>query len=211
MRAREKLTKVDGDKSEKLFAEYLDRHGMPYKRDHDVGGGNVDFYIEAKGSCVLCDVKEIRDSKKDKHGHIDAYRHIRSDIRKLREKFKKDRPQLSLVLVSMNYSSKFFTGYTVARALLGEIGVVYDRELRTIESPLHHLPRGDATLTQKHCRSVSGLFVFNQGGRSHTFFMSPFADNPVTSGFFPETLEINMDPDGIDGKLVGLGEMMFWP
>lgn len=108
--------------SEDLFLDYLARHSFLFVRNYSVGRGNVDCRVERNGSVVLCDVKEVCDPEVNSHGKIEAHDHIRSDIRKLRAKFK-NRPDVPVVLVTMNVSSRFFTGATIGVALLGDIGV----------------------------------------------------------------------------------------
>src|SRR2546425_13366833 len=84
---------VDG---ETLFEEWLRQHCIKYQRHHEVRPGNVDFFAHFGTSKVYCDVKEVRDSTKPSVSGIDADGHIRSDIRKLRAKFKA-RPDLPVL------------------------------------------------------------------------------------------------------------------
>lgn len=73
------------NKSEKLFAKYLSQHYLKYNRNFPTGNGrNIDFYVESNGQVVLCDVKEICDSKPARKDSIDAETHIRKDIKRLR-------------------------------------------------------------------------------------------------------------------------------
>src|SRR5688500_18532350 len=88
--------------SEALFAEWLDQHQITYQRNFYVDPGDVDFLIQSTTPHIYCDVKEVRDSKQEPRWEIDAYTHMRSDIRKLRDKFRK-RPDLPLILVTMNF------------------------------------------------------------------------------------------------------------
>src|SRR5688572_7060730 len=99
--------------SEARFASWLEEHQIRYERDVKVDGGDVDFLLNSTAPNIYCDVKEIRDSAIPSPMGLDADDHIRGDIRKLRRKFK-TAPTLPVVLVTMNYSQKFFTGLTVA-------------------------------------------------------------------------------------------------
>ena len=196
--------------SEKLFADYLSEQGFEYDRNYSVANGDVDFRIERGSLIVLCDVKEVRDSKKDPCGKLDAGGHIRSDIRKLREKFKKGRPDQPVILVTMNFSTNFFTGLTVATALLGDIGIDFDKNTFPFTSPLHHLPKGTAVLTETHNCSISGVLVFDIESCKHYLFRSPFTDHPVPSQFFPEVQALDLSRETQGGELSGLSNIMFW-
>ena len=90
---------MDAEISEGLFAKYLDKYNIVYQRHFPVAGKkNADFKIEAT-SLVLCEVKEVRDSKSDPEGEIDAYGHIRDDIQNLRKKFNKQKLEIRLYQV----------------------------------------------------------------------------------------------------------------
>lgn len=196
--------------SEKLFADYLNDHGLAYVRNYPVANGDVDFRIESGSSIVLCDVKEVRDSAKDPHGKLDSDNHIRGDIRKLREKFKDGRPNQPLVLVTVNFSTNFFTGLTVATALLGDIGVDFDKNTLSFTSPLHHLPKGNAALTVTQNRSISGVFVFDIANYKHYLFRSPFTFHPVQADFFPTVRVVDLDRNSQGNEIVNLSNIMFW-
>jgi len=196
--------------SEELFADYLSEHLLPYDRNYAVTSGDVDFRIERASSIVLCDVKEVRDSKKNPCGKLDAGGHIRSDLKKLREKFKKGRPDQPVVLVTMNCSTNFFTGLTVATALLGDIGIDFDKNTLPFTSPVHHLPHGNAVLTQTHNCSISGVFVFDIESRKHYLFRSPFTDHPVPSECFPQVRVVDLSRKTQGQELAELSNIMFW-
>ena len=141
---------------------------------------------------------------------IDAHGHIRSDIRKLRSKFK-TRPNVAVILVTMNCSSNFFTGLTVARALMGDIGINFDRRALQVTSPLHHLPKGNATLTREQNRSISAVLVFDGPGGRHCLFVNPFADHPFPNTVFPGVTVIPLDRSAHGEALKTLSTFMFWP
>ena len=196
--------------SEELFASYLIEHRLPFERSYPVGKGDVDFKIESAEYIAYCDVKEVRDSESDSGGRIDAGHHIKSDIRKLRRKFGKERPQNPLVLVTMNFSSRFFTALTVASALLGEIGVIFDKETGVLTSEIHHLRKGNAVLTQGQNRSVAGVLIFDRGGKRHCLLQSPFADFPVPLGFFPNVQIVHLDRSAKGLNFMELSSYFFW-
>ncbi|MFQ5853657.1 MAG: hypothetical protein ACE5JU_24115 [Candidatus Binatia bacterium] len=196
--------------SEKLFADYLIKHKLLYDRNYSVASGDADFRVVRETSTVLCDVKEVRDSTKDPHGRLDAGGHIRSDIRKLREKFKYGRPDQPVILVTMNFSTNFVTGLTVATALLGDIGFDFDKKTLSSTSLLHHLPKGNAALTEIHNRSISGVLVFDIDNCKHYLFRSPFTDHPVPSDFFPEVRVVDLSRSAPGEEIVKLSDIMFW-
>ena len=204
---------MNAEHSEQIFADYLTTHGMCYQREYPVNGANVDFCIEMANSRVLCDVKEVRESKEERIAEIDAHYHIRGDIRKLRAKFGKNRPSVPVFLVTMNFSSNFFTGLTIARALLGDIGINFDRLTSTVTSPLHHLPRGNAALTEASNRSISAVLVFDCATRcQHYLFINPFADKPIPEDFFPTSVRrVKLRRDMTQEELLQLSNFMFWP
>ena len=196
--------------AEGIFADYLREHGFLFQRSYPVNRGNVDFRIVSSGYTVLCDVKEVRDPRTDPSGRVEAEGHIRSDIRKLRAKFGKHKPNYPVVLVTMNFSSRFFTGLTVARALLGEIGFTFDRATGETTSPVHHLPKGKAALTRKQNRSISALLVFDHANLRHCLFLSPFADHPVPPDFFPGIQVIALNRGSENEDLIALSKFHFW-
>jgi len=159
---------------------------------------------------VLCDVKEVHDPQADPGGRVEAEVHIRSNIRKLRAKFGKTRPDITVVSVTMNFSSRFFTGVTVARALWGEVGLTFDPESGEITSAVHHLPTGNAALTQNQNRSISAVLVFDHVNRRHCLFLSPFADHPVPRDFFPDVQVIPLDRTSEGDDLILLSKFQFW-
>jgi hypothetical protein len=176
--------------SEQIFEDYLIEEKIPFDRDYVVNGCNVDFYIKKNMQPIYCDVKEVRGKKitlmegqEILGGAVTAQESIRNDIRKLRDKFDKP-PKYPVLLVTMNFSNNFFTGLTVSRALLGEIGIIYDKNNPSNSSPLHHLHKGNAALTMHKNRSVSGVFVFDVNGNNHYLFISPYANHPIPSNYF---------------------------
>jgi hypothetical protein len=200
--------------SETEFASYLDAQGLVYKREYHVGPGNFDFRIESHSGPLYCDVKEIRDSDRvslEEGGPISSYLLLRDDIRRLRRKYKGKKLDGPVVLVTMNFSSNFFTGFTVANALLGDIGVILRRERVGMTTPLHHLPRGNAVFTQAHNKSVAGVFVFDRVAGGHVFFRNPYADPQMPNDVFPGLRFISLSREAINDELVNLGNMMFWP
>jgi len=201
------------NESEKLFAKYLRQHYLKYNLNFPVGPNerNIDFRVESNGQVVLCDVKEISDSIPARKDSIDAETHIREDIRRLRRKFGRNKPEEPCMLVSMNFSSNFFTGLTVVRAMLGEIGICFDKKTKQIITPIHHLPQGNAGMTKKQNTSISGIFVFDRFDESnHHLFTSPFAEHPVPTNFFPAVKTIEITKQSIDETLKELSSIMFW-
>jgi len=206
---------MKAEESEQLFEYYLKLHGFEYQRDFAVDQGNinsanVDFRVESNSQVVLCDVKEVRDSNHDINGDLNAYTHIRNDINKLRKKFGKNKPKEPCVLVSMNFSSKFFTGLTIAKAMLGDIGICFDKQTKQIISDIHHLPRGNARMTQQQNHSISGVFVFDRIDNSHCLFTNPFADHPAPNGFFPAVQVVLLTRESLSSELQRLSDLMFW-
>jgi len=206
---------MGAEKSEQLFEGYLKQHGLKYQRhflvnENNPNSANVDFRIKSNANTVLCDVKEIKKPHQNIEGELGAYHNIRKDIKKLREKFRKNRPKEPCVLVSMNFSSVFFTGFTVVKAMLGDIGVEFDKQTKQIISHIHHLPRGNAAMTKHQNRSISGVLVFERSNNNHYLFTNPFADNPVPKGFFPEVKIVHISKGSINSTLSKLSKIMFF-
>ncbi len=198
---------MDAEISEGLFASYLSGFNIEFQKHYPVAGNrNVDFRVETS-SVVLCDVKEVRDSHSQTGSQIDAYSHIREDLRELRKKFKKTKPNDPVVLVTMNFSSNFFTALTVARAMLGDVGV---NVLNGTRGGLHHLPRGNAALTKQGNTSISGILVFDPECGNHRYFKNPFASNPLQEVCFPGIDEIELSRDAREEQLVELSKIMWW-
>jgi hypothetical protein len=198
---------MDAEISERLFASYLDKHGFDYQRHFRVfGEKNVDFRIELP-AIVLCDVKEVHDSKIEAIVRIDAYSHIRNDLNGLRKKFKSRKPTDPVVLVTMNFSSNYFTGLTVAYAMLGDIGVRCQNSYR---GEIHYLPRGNASLTKSTNTSISGVLVFDCAFGSHMYYTNPFAKNRIPSNFFPGIEECELKRNIGENELLALSKLMYW-
>ncbi len=196
--------------SEKEFASYLDDQRLVYEWDYHVGPGDFDFRIESRCGPIYCDVKEIRDSDIEPVEGIDAHFHLRSDIRKLRNKYKGKRLDGPVVLVTMNFSSNYFTGLTLARALLGDIGITFDRSTLKATEPLHHIRKGNAAFTKTQNTSVSGVFVFDRASGRHVFFENPYAGVPMPKDVFHGLRFITLSKNAVGHELVNLGNMMFW-
>ena len=171
--------------SETLFEDYLKEHKFFYEPNFVVNPGDVDFKIEKNKHTVLCDVKEVRDWKKGTYAQILPEDQIRRDIRKLREKFGKQKPSFPVVLVTMNFGKNFFTGLSIAIALFGDIGFYFDPETKE-SSGLTRLIRGNAAFTKHHNTTISGVFGFNvTNNEQHYLFLNPFASNPLIEDYFP--------------------------
>ena len=196
--------------SEALFSGWLDQHQITYQRNFKVDPGDVDFLIRSTTPHIYCDVKEVRDSKQASLWEIDAYTHIRGDIRNVRRKFRK-RPDLPLILVTMNFSSRFFTGLTVATALLGDVGVQLNRRSLQVTKALHHLPRGNAVLTRKQRRSITGVLVFTGLGAKYTLYVNPFYEPFSGEAWFPETDVIRLNREAEAEDLLALSDRRFPP
>lgn len=202
--------------SELLFEEYLRRQGISFSRDFPVNSHNVGFQLIKETQTILCDVKEVRDpevkldpSVEKIGGCFDAQDHIRGDIKKLRQKF--NYPPLSpLILVSMNFSSTIFTALSVSRALMGEIGVIYDRDSGDVVFDLHHLHAGNASVTQKKNRSISGLLEFDVAGDNHCLFRSPYANYAVSPDFFSSIRVIDLQKNETPQTIIELSRTTFW-
>ena len=204
------MSKQPDTDSETLFSTWLDQHQIKYQRNYPVNPGNVDFLIESTSPHIYCDVKEVRDSPNKTPYEIDAYKHIRDDIKELRKKFK-DRPKLPLILVTMNSSRSTFSGWTVGRALFGEVGVEVKPDSQQVVKAPHHLPRGKAVLTTKQNRSITGVLVFTGPGKRHFLFLSPFAEQSIDNKCFPDTELVLLNPKAKGDELMALTNYIFGP
>jgi hypothetical protein len=170
------------------------------------GTRNVDFLVEGDPQ-ILCDVKEVRPGGNSAL-RIDAYAHLREDVSDLRKKFGSSRPGKPVLLVSINFSGNLFTGFSVARAMLGDVGAEFSAEGR---GGFHHLPRGNASMTTSHHTVISGIFVFDcePGGR-HALFSNPYAAYPVPASSFPLVQRIPVARDATESQLRKLTAITFW-
>lgn len=197
-------------KSENLFADYLKRNELEYESNYLVCPGNIDFKICLGEKIVLADVKEVRDRLDDKDGKkgiIESHVQIREDIKKLRKKFE-SAPSYPLVLVTMNFSKHIFTGFTVARALLGDIGTYV--KTTGERSPFQHLYKGNAAVTRKHNTSIAGILVFTHAVYPNYFFCNPYALNPMEEVSFPNTSSIHLDREQVQNN-IDLNSITIWP
>jgi len=198
---------MDAELSEGLFESYLDRLGLRHERHVCVHGDkNVDFHIYGE-TPLLCDVKEIRPSPTDPD-QIDAYSHLRDDLRDLRKKFGPCKPIIPVLLVTMNFSGRLFTGFSVARAMLGDVGAEISPEGR---GDIHYLPRGNAVMTRSHTTLISGIFVFDCAPHgNHAIFPNPYAACPIADGCFPLVRRICVARDATEADLKALANITFW-
>jgi hypothetical protein len=207
------------NQSESLFKEYLNEQRINFSNDFLVNSKNnknVDFRLLKGQQIILCDVKEIKDSKVKLRpgdmklgGNINAQDHIRGDIKKLRQKF--DTPPTDpLLLVSMNLSSNFFTALTVSRALMGEIGVIFKRGSEGNISALHHLQKGNASLRQKMNTSISGVLLFDIAIGNHYLFRSTYAKHEIPSDFFSGIKILDLCKTETQEDIIELSKIMFW-
>jgi hypothetical protein len=207
LRRLDAAAKMDAELSEGLFKSYLDLLGLRHERHVCVHGDkNVDFHVDGE-TPVLCDVKEIRPSPTDPD-QIDAYSHLREDLTDLRKKFGPSKPVVPVLLVTMNFSGRLFTGFSVARAMLGDIGAQISPEGR---SDIHHLSRGNAVMTRSHTTLISGIFVFDcapQG--NHAIFPNPYAACPLPDSCFPFVRRVCVAKDATEEDLKALANITFW-
>jgi hypothetical protein len=205
--------------SESLFEEYLKKHLIKFSMHFLVNSNNdknVDFRLANGQQVILCDVKEVRDSELQLDpgagrlgGSVTAQDHIRGDIKKLREKFSSP-PTVPVMLVSMNFSSNFFTALSVSRALIGEIGVIFERGAEDSASALHHLHTGNASLRQKMNTSISGVFLFDVANGNHCLFRNPYANREIPLDFFSGIKIFNLRKDESREDIIALSNLMFW-
>ncbi len=197
---------MDAKISEGLFASYLDTLQLKYRRHVLVRDArNVDFLIEGSPS-IFCDVKEIRTGEKESQG-IDAYAHLRDDLSDLRKKFGPSRPRTPVLLVSVNFSGNLFTGFSVARAMLGDVGAEFFADGR---EDFHHLPRGNASMTPFHHTLISGIFVFDcELTGEHALFQNPYATNPIPATWFPLVRRVEVTKDASESSLKQLSNIIF--
>jgi hypothetical protein len=198
---------MDAVVSEGMFASYLDSQGLLYERHFRVSGDkNVDFCI-AGDPRIHCDVKEIRPSS-NASTEIDAYAHLREDLSDLRKKFGRNRPTGPVVLVTVNFSGQMFTGFSVARAMLGDVAAEFSSEGR---SSIGHLLRGNAAVTRAHKRAIAGIFVYDcQYQGSHALFLNPYADFPVPGDSFPHVRRVIVVKSASEEQLHDLSKLTFW-
>lgn len=205
------------NESESLFEEYINKQKIAFSRNFPINSHNVDFRLIKEAQEILCDVKEVRDTdvklgsgvEKIRGGRIDAQDHIRGDIKKLRQKFKSP-PTLPLMLVSMNFSSNFFTALTVSRALMGEVGVIFERGSGDIVSDVHHLHFGNAALRLNMNKSISGVFLFDVECSNNYLFRSPYANHPISPDFFSGIRVRDLRKDETPEDIISLSQIKFW-
>jgi|WetSurSiteA1Bulk_404760.scaffolds.fasta_scaffold66968_2 hypothetical protein len=197
--------------SENLFEDYLKKHKFSFEKEFPVSPGNIDFKTEKGGYIVLCDVKEVRDWNKGGYAQILPQDQIRSDIRKLRKKFGRQKPSFPVILISMNFGTNFFTGVSIATALFGDIGFTFG-PVTKINSGIIHLNRGNAALTKHHNTAISAIFGFDvRNQQQHCLFINSFACNPLPNDYFPIWKIFNLKPYEIGNNLQELSDIIFWP
>lgn len=175
-------------KSENIFENYLINNKLHYEKNYYVGKGDIDFRVNSKSLFTLCDVKEVRKSINDKYGELDAYGHIREDVRALRKKFDKNVIKEPVILVTMNISNKIFTGFNILRAIYGDIGINFDREMHNVTRNEHFSKNGNACFTQIHNTIISGILILDVRG-NHCLFKNCYACNEISDDYFPEIQE----------------------
>lgn len=187
---------IEANLSEIAFEEYLNQHNISYDREFVVSenGANVDFFVHAANQDIYCDVKEVKRSSTSKPPRVYAKKNIQNDLKKLRSKFKNRRPDHALLLVSMNYSNQVFTGWTIAEAMLGQIGFVVDADFSKIIKPAH-ITRANASTTPKHNRSISGVYVYDKSMKINNIYANPYANIHVKENVFPRTQIIDIHPN----------------
>jgi len=90
----------------------------------------------------------------------------------------------------MNFSGRSMTGFSVARALLGDVGAGFNEIGR---DHFHHLPRGNAALTSKHNTTISGVFVYDcELEGNHGIFLNPYAAYPLSARVFSSVRRNNL-------------------
>lgn len=204
---------MDANFSENAFRSYLDSHGFEYEENYVVGTPknpkDIDFLIKAKNCELYADVKEVRNSTEERLFN-DAFLHIREDISDLRKKFKTNRSSLPVLLISMNLSDNYFTGFSVAQALLGDTGVLINPHTNVITKPLHHLYKGNASFTSSKNRTISGVLVFDLFGCRHHLFHNPYTEHPIPESLFPGVRDVRIFKDDENQDLTELSAIMFW-
>jgi len=198
---------MDAEISEGLFAPYLDTLRLKYQRHIPVRDArNIDFRIEGSPP-ILCDVKEVRPGEDESKG-IDAFAHIREDLSELRKKFGPSDPETPVLLVTVNFSGTMFTGFSVARAMLGDVGAEFSAEGR---GKFHHLRRGNASMTRSHHTLISGIFAFDcEATGNHALFLNPYSARSLPDAWFPAVNRVAVAKDASEARLRELANMTFW-
>ena len=199
---------MNAEISEALFQAYLERLSLAYERHVIVHcAKNVDFRVEGD-TPIFCDIKEIRPSSTMSR-RIDAHSHLREDLSDLRKKFGPSRPNIPVLLIAINFSGRLLTGLSVARSMLGDVGVDM---LPNGRSGLHHLPRGNASMTCHHLTRISGVFVFDcETDDGHAVFPNPYAAYPISAECFPLVKRLYVAKDMTEDQLKVLANINFWP
>jgi hypothetical protein len=107
----------------------------------------------------------------------------------------------------MNFSGNFFTACTVARAMFGDIGLEFSGKEH---GKIHHLPRGNASMTSKTNTSISGVLVFDCACGNHAYFSNEFAEIKLPSSYFPSVAQYDLKRNSGANDLVQLSSLMFW-
>jgi len=197
--------------SEKIFYNYLTNNKFLIKPSFVIIKKNVDFLIiNKKNRIVLTDVKIVESVKRQKDSsELDAHFFIRQDIRRIREKIKGAKIECPVVLVTMNFSSKYFTALTIAKALLGNIVVQISKSDLTSSEP-HHSLRGKAAFTIQHNTLISGVLLFDYVNNNHIFLHNPYTINRMKKNYFPGVREIDIDREEGLEEMISLSEMKFF-
>ena len=191
-----------------MFEAYLSHLGLPFERNVPVSGQkNVDFRVEGDPP-LLCDMKEIRTGLRQHRG-MDAFARIRDDLKDLRKKFGRTKPNAPVVLVTVNLSQAPFTGFSIAQAMLGDVGAEFNESGR---AEIHHLPRGNASMTPNHNTLITAVFVFDCDlDGDHRIVVNPYAAFPLSEDRFPLVPRVKVSREATEDELAVLSKMMFWP
>lgn len=196
--------------SELLFEKYLVHHQIAFEREYPSGSKNLDFRMQIHSKQVLADVKHIED-RLVKNALVEAHLQLRNDIKSLRAKFD-DKPKESVLLISVSWmsESRVFTGFTVARALYGDVGRETSGapELGTVVSEVKRLKNGRAAFTSKQNTSISGVLIYQGIGKKGYLFINPFARIAFDENL-PDVESICLDDWNDANRRKALSSLMF--
>jgi hypothetical protein len=92
--------------------------------------------------------------------------------------------------------------------MLGDVGAELSPDSR---SNIHHLPRGNASMTPSQKTALSAILVYDchPQGR-HALFPNPYAAHPVPDDWLPGVRRVAVDRTATEEQLTQLSEVTFW-
>jgi hypothetical protein len=153
-------------KSEAVFADYLTERSYDFEYELSSGSHRLDFWVDAHGSKVVCEVKEINVPVPDsKIGSIDPYKVAKAAIKAKAKQGKELKGKYPYIIVIRKHRFWPVDEISVPGAMFGDLALSMPLNTQTGQAQVEHMKTifsKGATLQPEQNRAVSAVAILDR-------------------------------------------------